>query len=77
LSHGILNEIYYPRVDHACTRDLGFLVTEGQIYFSEESGMPVPRRCKSHSVCRRTRFATPPSTFRMKLMIPDAILLCA
>ena len=24
LSHGILNEIYYPRVDHACTRDLGF-----------------------------------------------------
>ena len=23
LSHGILNEIYYPRVDQACTRDLG------------------------------------------------------
>ena len=29
LSHGILNEIYYPRVDHACTRDLGFIVTDG------------------------------------------------
>jgi glucoamylase len=26
LSHGILNEIYYPRVDHAYTRDLGFIV---------------------------------------------------
>ena len=23
LSHGILNEIYYPRVDLACTRDMG------------------------------------------------------
>jgi len=36
LSHGILNEIYYPRVDHACTRDLGFIVTDGKTYFSEE-----------------------------------------
>jgi glucoamylase len=36
LSHGILNEIYYPRVDSACTRDLGFIVTDGHTYFSEE-----------------------------------------
>jgi len=36
LSHGILNEIYYPRVDHACTRDFGFIVTDGHEYFSEE-----------------------------------------
>src|SRR5574339_593670 len=36
LSHGILNEIYYPRVDQACTRDLGFIVTDGEAYFSEE-----------------------------------------
>lgn len=36
LSHGILNEIYYPRVDHACTRDFGFIVTDGRSYFSEE-----------------------------------------
>jgi glucoamylase len=36
LSHGILNEVYYPRVDHACTRDLGFMVTDGRSYFSEE-----------------------------------------
>ena len=36
LSHGILNEVYYPRVDHACTRDLGFIVTDGETYFSEE-----------------------------------------
>ena len=36
LSHGILNEIYYPRVDSACTRDFGFLVTGPDGYFSEE-----------------------------------------
>jgi len=36
LSHGILNEIYFPRVDMACTRDLGLLVTDGSSFFSEE-----------------------------------------
>lgn len=28
LSHGILNEVYYPRLDQACTRDMGFIVTD-------------------------------------------------
>ena len=41
LSHGILNEIYYPRVDMACTRDLGLMVTDGKSFFSEEK-----RHCK-------------------------------
>jgi glucoamylase len=36
LSHGILNEIYYPRVDCACTRDLGLIVTDGDSLFSDE-----------------------------------------
>jgi len=36
LSHGILNEIYYPRLDQACTRDMGLLVTDGRAFFSEE-----------------------------------------
>ena len=36
ISHGILNEIYYPRVDQACTRDLGLIVTDGRSFFSEE-----------------------------------------
>lgn len=35
-SHGILNEVYYPRVDYACIRDMGLLVTDGQDFFSEE-----------------------------------------
>jgi glucoamylase len=36
LSHGILNEVYFPRVDQACTRDLGFIVTDSKAFFSEE-----------------------------------------
>lgn len=36
LSHGIFDEIYYPRVDQACTRDMGMIVTDGQDFFSEE-----------------------------------------
>ena len=36
LSHGILNEVYFPRVDCACTRDLGLIVTGPDGYFSEE-----------------------------------------
>ncbi len=35
-SHGILNEIYYPRVDCACIRDMGFLISDGKNFFSEE-----------------------------------------
>jgi len=36
LSHGILNEVYYPRMDQACVRDLGLLVSDGVSFFSEE-----------------------------------------
>ncbi len=36
LSHGILNEIYYPRIDQPCTRDIGLIVTDGEGFFSEE-----------------------------------------
>jgi glucoamylase len=36
LSHGIVNEVYYPRLDRANTRDLGFIVTSGTDFFSEE-----------------------------------------
>src|SRR5215470_2996301 len=36
ISHGILNEVYFPRVDQACTRDLGLIVTNGHDFFSEE-----------------------------------------
>ena len=45
ISHGILDEIYYPRVDQACTRDLGLIITDGSSYFSEEK-----RHCRFENV---------------------------
>ncbi len=35
-SHGILNELFYPGVDKACTRDMEFIITDGKDFFSEE-----------------------------------------
>lgn len=46
LSHGILNEVYYPRPDQACTRDMGLIVTDGQEFFSEEK-----RHARSEVAC--------------------------
>ncbi|MCK8783592.1 glucan 1,4-alpha-glucosidase [Roseomonas sp. NAR14] len=45
LSHGILNEIYHPRVDQACTRDCGLLVAAPG-FFSEE------KRDATHALAR-------------------------
>ena len=36
LSHGILNEIYYPTIDHPQVRDMQFLITDGETFFHEE-----------------------------------------
>lgn len=35
IGHGILNEIYWPRVDNPQVRDLGFIVADGQGFWSE------------------------------------------
>ncbi len=56
LSHGILNEIYYPRVDQACTRDMGLIVTDGKDFFSEE---------KRHSHNETTYLADGVPAYRM------------
>jgi glucoamylase len=36
LSHGILDEVYYDRLDWACTRDMGLIVADGKGWVSEE-----------------------------------------
>ncbi|MBS1731271.1 MAG: glucan 1,4-alpha-glucosidase [Bacteroidetes bacterium] len=36
ISHGVLNEIYYPREDTACIRDMELIITDGDSFFSEE-----------------------------------------
>ena len=35
-SHGILNEVYHPTIDHAQVRDMEFLVTDGETFAHEE-----------------------------------------
>ncbi len=35
-SHGVLNELYYPDVDEACTRDMELIITDGKDFVSEE-----------------------------------------
>jgi glucoamylase len=44
LSHGILDEIYYPSEDTASIRDMEFIVTDGKDFFSEE------KRDTNHSI---------------------------
>jgi glucoamylase len=60
ISHGIVNEIYYPRVDQACVRDVGLIVTDGGAFFAEvkrdcdtvveriEDGVPAFRLTSTH-----------------------------
>ena len=36
IGHGILNEVFYPREDIACIRDMELIVTDGNHFFSEE-----------------------------------------
>jgi len=65
ISHGIIDEVYYPRVDQVCVRDLGLIVTDGQGFFSEEKrhtnhqlDYPVPG-CPSYQLtntCEQERY---------------------
>ncbi|GAB4342800.1 MAG: glucan 1,4-alpha-glucosidase [Candidatus Abyssubacteria bacterium] len=36
LSHGIVNEVYYPTIDHPQIRDLQLLITDGETFLHEE-----------------------------------------
>jgi glucoamylase len=36
VSHGVLNEIYYPTIDRPQVRDMEFLFTDGETFFHEE-----------------------------------------
>ncbi len=65
LSHGILNEVYAPRIDEAMTRDLGFLVTGSDGFVSEAKRDAIHRTTQSiagvpcyqvRSACRGGRY---------------------
>jgi glucoamylase len=61
ISHGILNEVYYPRVDRACTRDLGLIVADGRGFVSEE------KRSATHEV-RQLANGVPGYTIRSRCL---------
>src|SRR5215208_227878 len=42
LSHGIVNEIYYPHVDQPNTRDFQFLISDGETFCHEEKRDRLP-----------------------------------
>src|SRR5947208_3525503 len=46
LSHGIIDEVYFPYIDQPNTRDLGLLVSDGSQFFSEE------KRDASHAIAQ-------------------------
>jgi glucoamylase len=75
LSHGIVNEVYFPRIDEACIRDLGLVVTGPPGFFSEEkrhtsqeiqrlaAGVPAFRltnRCRQGRYCIEKRVVSDP-----------------
>jgi glucoamylase len=36
IGHGIVNEVYYPREDIVCVKEMGCIITDGKEFFSEE-----------------------------------------
>jgi len=36
VSHGILNEVYFPTIDRPQIRDMGFVISDGETFFHEE-----------------------------------------
>jgi len=75
LSHGIVNEVYYPRVDRPNTRDLQFLITDGKTFLprGEARSWRMPSNTREHGVplCRLTNTDPPGALQIVKEVIGD------
>ena len=79
LSHGILNEVYFPTVDSPQVRDLGYLVTDGATFLHEEKRDLETRLeyLDDHSLGYRLTNADPEGRYRIvKEVIADPHLPC-
>src|SRR5574340_733476 len=79
LSHGILNEVYFPTVDSPQVRDLGFLVTDGATFLHEEKRdlETSLEYLDDHSLGYRLTNADPGGRYRVvKEVIADPHLPC-
>jgi glucoamylase len=74
LSHGILNEIYYPTVDRPQVRDMEFLLTDGETFVHEEK-RDLEWKCRpvdAHSLGYRLVGEAPGGLYRIeKSVIAD------
>ncbi|MFB3891825.1 MAG: glycoside hydrolase family 15 protein [Phycisphaerae bacterium] len=73
VSKGIINEVYYPTIDHPQIRDLQYLVTDGQTFFSDERRMNnTCERLDPHALGYRITNADPKERYRiLKEVISD------
>jgi glucoamylase len=79
LSHGILNEVYFPTVDSPQIRDLEYLVTDGESFFHEEKrDLPVEMEyLDEHALGYRIRLSDPDRRYHLvKEIISDPHLPC-
>jgi glucoamylase len=79
LSHGILNEVYFPTVDSPQVRDLGYLLTDGESLFHEEKRDLETRLeyLDEHALGYRLTNADPQGRYRIvKEVIADPHLPC-
>ena len=66
LSHGIVNEIYYPHVDKPNTRDFQFLISDGETFCHEE------KRDLNHEIDYPGRLPVlPPNQFGTERQLPS------
>ena len=79
ISHGILNEVYFPTVDSPQVRDVGYLVTDGESFFHEEKRDLETRLeyLDNHALGYRVINAEPGKRYRIiKEIIADPHLPC-
>jgi len=68
VSHGILNEIYHPTIDHPQTRDMELLVTDGTSFVHEEKRDLLPNFEYLHSEALGVRYVNKDPDGRYELV---------
>ncbi|MCG3117744.1 MAG: glycoside hydrolase family 15 protein [Candidatus Manganitrophus sp. SA1] len=79
LSHGILNEVYFPTVDRPQIRDMEFLISDGESFFHEEKRDLATELSylDDHSLGYRIVKSDPQGRYRIvKEVIADPYLPC-
>jgi glucoamylase len=76
---GTLSQIYYPQLDHPQTRDLQYLITDGETFFHEEKRHlnPTVKRISNHVLGYRVTSQDPKKRYTLdKQIIADPHLTC-